>query len=129
LPIFYLPTGDTTNIEKWKRGRRRMNNRRNRMKKTRWRKWWSVGDISVCNVDLLRACPHDTKISRNFEISEIWTVKFSTDPPNFRNFESTFFCHSKFEMSPKIENSWVDPSPSQNRAEGAKQGRRAGTGV
>jgi hypothetical protein len=31
-----------------------MNNRRNRMKKTRWRKWWSVGDISsVCNVDLL----------------------------------------------------------------------------
>jgi hypothetical protein len=31
-----------------------MNNRRNRMKKTRWRKWWIVGDISsVCNVDLL----------------------------------------------------------------------------
>ena len=27
-----------------------MNNRRNRMKKTRWRKWWSVGDI--CNVDV-----------------------------------------------------------------------------
>jgi hypothetical protein len=24
------------------------------MKKTRWKKWWSVGDISsVCNIDLL----------------------------------------------------------------------------
>jgi hypothetical protein len=31
-----------------------MNKRRNGMKKTRWRKWWIVGDISsVCNVDLL----------------------------------------------------------------------------
>jgi hypothetical protein len=28
----------------------------NRMKKTRWRKWWSVGGISsVCNVDLLNS--------------------------------------------------------------------------
>jgi hypothetical protein len=41
-------------IEKWKRGRRRMmmNNRRNRMKKTRWRKWWRVGDISSVWNDL-----------------------------------------------------------------------------
>jgi hypothetical protein len=58
LPIFYLPTGDSTKnrIIREGRGRRRMmmNNRRNRMKKTRWRKWWSVGDISsVCNVAAL----------------------------------------------------------------------------
>jgi len=44
--------------------RRRMNNRRNRMKKTRWRKWWSVGDISsVCNVDLLSS--HRLKLTAN----------------------------------------------------------------
>jgi hypothetical protein len=56
LPIFYLPTGDTTKSaedrevkeeeEEEKEERRMMNNRRNRMKKTRWRKWRSVGGIS-----------------------------------------------------------------------------------
>jgi hypothetical protein len=28
---------------RWRR--KMMNNRRNRMKKTRWRKWWNVGDV------------------------------------------------------------------------------------
>jgi hypothetical protein len=56
LPIFYLPTGDSTKSLEDQERRRRRNNRMNRMKKTRWRKWWSVGGISsVCNVDLLNS--------------------------------------------------------------------------
>jgi hypothetical protein len=60
LPIFYLPTGDSTKSpedqEREEREEEEDNDdeQRNRMKKTRWRKWWSVGGISsVCNVDLL----------------------------------------------------------------------------
>jgi hypothetical protein len=45
------------------------------MKKTRWRKWWIVGDISsVCNADLLRLSPFEIHHNVHFNQEPVTEV-------------------------------------------------------
>jgi hypothetical protein len=114
-----------------KRGRR-MNNGRNRMKKTRWKKWWIVGDISsVCNVDLLssrrlklhRQClvnPKDcrTQITSLLTVSQIRVLLFPVHQIFLlqrRKYNSDPFvacCRLFRTLSSCVSSSLLDPSVS-----------------